>query len=270
MLLTFVHDGYTRRALVHVPPSYQGQPTPVVLSFHGRYGTGADQAQLTGFDALSDQHGFIVVYPDGVGRSWNAGYGTGYAEDHGIDDVGFVVALLGQIGAQWAIDAARLYACGMSNGSVFTHRLGCELAPTFAAIAGVAGPMATAQAPTCFPAAPMPTMVIHGTADPFVPYAGGVTDGGGSVLSAPATAQRWSEHNGCTSEPVISLRKRKVTCQLYEGPAPVVLCTVKDGGHTWPGGYQYASVFLIGVTNRDINASELIWEFFAANPKSGV
>lgn len=40
---------------------------------------------------------------------------------------------------------------------------------------------------------------------------------------------------------------------------------IDRGGHTWPG-RQYLSPWLVGDTNRDVNASELMWLFFAAQP----
>jgi polyhydroxybutyrate depolymerase len=37
---------------------------------------------------------------------------------------------------------------------------------------------------------------------------------------------------------------------------------VEDGGHTWPGSLD---VPLLGETTREIDATDLIWEFFAAH-----
>ena len=44
--------------------------------------------------------------------------------------------------------------------------------------------------------------------------------------------------------------------------APPLVVALHGGGHTWPGGYQYLPEFLIGKTNRDLDASETIWNFF--------
>ena len=263
------HGGLTRTYLVHVPPGYDGKkPVPLVLSFHGRHGQGKDQADLTGFNDVSDRHGFLVVYPDGVGKSWNALHGTGEAQARGVDDVGFVGALIDSLVEHYEIDEDRIYASGMSNGGFFAHRLGCELSERIAAIASVAGQMAPDLAKICRPAVPVPVLDIHGTRDRIVPMDGGTTDGGGSLLSAEETVGVWQRLNGCSGATKETLSRGGVVCRSSEGcKAPVTLCTVKGAGHTWPGGKQYAPRLLVGTTNRDVDASEMIWEFFDANAR---
>ncbi len=263
------YGGLTRTSLVYVPSQYDGKTAvPLVLSFHGRHGQGKNQADLTHFHKLGERNGFIVAYPDGVGKSWNAMHGTGEAQARGIDDVGFVDALLAKLTGTYKIDPDRIYAVGMSNGGFFTHRLGCERSDRFAAIATVAGEMAPPLARVCKPEQPLPILIIHGTKDRIVPYAGGDTEGGGAGLSAEKTAQTWSQLNGCNGPVQETLQKGKVVCRSYQGcRAPVTLCTVEGGGHTWPGGLQYLPKLLVGATNRDIDATEMIWQFFEANPK---
>jgi polyhydroxybutyrate depolymerase len=266
--LDLKHGGINRTSLVYVPSSYDGKtPVPLVLSFHGRHGEGKDQAKLSDLHKVGERKGFIVVYPDGVGKSWNALHGTGDAEARGIDDVGFVDALLDKLAERYKIDPNRIYASGMSNGGFFAHRLGCERSTRFAAIATVAGEMSPALAKICRPQRPIPVLIIHGTKDRIVPYAGGTTEGGGSLLSADKTAETWSQLNRCSGGLKETMHKGDVTSRSYQGcHAPVTLCTVEGAGHTWPGGDQYLPRLLVGNTNRDVNASEMIWEFFAANP----
>jgi polyhydroxybutyrate depolymerase len=267
--ISFEHGGFTRTARVHVPPAYDGKtPVPLVLSFHGRHGQGADQAELSSFHEVGSRHGFMVVYPDGVGKSWNALHGSGEAEKRGVVDVAYVDALLDRLSDRFAIDRNRIYASGMSNGGFFAHRLGCELSRRFAAIASVAGQMAPALARVCKPSEPVAVMTMHGTRDRIVPMGGGKTEGGGALLSAEKTAEVWRDLNRCGARKSETLRKGQVTCESYQDcTAPVTLCTVRGAGHTWPGGHQYAPRLLVGTTNRDIDASEVIWEFFQANPK---
>ncbi len=262
-------DGRSRTFIVHFPKGYcDEKPVPLVLSFHGRHGQGKNQAKLSGFDEVADRHGFIVVYPDGVGKSWNALHGTGEAEELGVDDVGFVGALIDTMMERYKIDPRRIYASGMSNGGVFAHRLGCEMSERFAAIASVAGQMAPKMAEQCDPTDGVAVIDFHGTKDRIVPYDGGKTKGGGDLLSAPATAGVWRSVNGCDKNSKQTFAKGDVTCLTYTGGrAPVTLCTVKGTGHTWPGGYQYMPRILVGKTSRDVDASEMIWDFFAANPK---
>jgi polyhydroxybutyrate depolymerase len=157
----------------------------------------------------------------------------------------------------------------MSNGGFFTHRLGCERSTRFAAIAAVAGGMSPVLEKACAPSAPLAVLNIHGKADPIVPYAGGTTMGGGSALAAEQTANVWQHLNSAITPPVQTFVLRDVLCRTYaDGRAPVTLCDIEHGGHTWPGGNEYAPETMVGPTNRDINASETIWEFFAANPRT--
>jgi polyhydroxybutyrate depolymerase len=66
----------------------------------------------------------------------------------------------------------------MSKGGMMSYRLGCELSSRIAAIAPVAGNMAakdgSAQDVGCMPARPVSVLAIHGTLDPYAPYAGGI------------------------------------------------------------------------------------------------
>jgi polyhydroxybutyrate depolymerase len=266
--LKFDHGGLPRISLIHVPSGYDGKtPLPVVLSFHGRHGEGKDQQKLSHFDEVSDRHRFLVVYPDGIGKSWNALHGTGEAESRGVDDVGFVRALLDRLAERYVVDKNRIYASGMSNGGFFAHRLGCELSERFAAIASVAGQMSPALAKICRPQEPVAVLDIHGTADRIVPYKGGKTDGGGSLLSAEETVSIWRRLNKSAGEGETTTNGQ-VVCRTYQGgTAPVRFCTVTGAGHTWPGGFQYLPRLLVGATNRDVDASEMIWQFFAENPK---
>src|SRR5262245_42601457 len=81
--------GVSRTYLLHVPPSYDGsRAVPLVLAFHGVGGQGWGMSRLSGFDALSDRRGFLVVYPDGLSRQWNDG-----REGRTGHDVAFVADL---------------------------------------------------------------------------------------------------------------------------------------------------------------------------------
>ena len=82
------HDGYYRCWYIHVPKSLNG-PVPLLLDMHGFGGNAEGQKRLTGFDLLADTEGFIVVWPQGMNASWNAGPGCcGHSVTDGVDDVG--------------------------------------------------------------------------------------------------------------------------------------------------------------------------------------
>jgi polyhydroxybutyrate depolymerase len=121
-----------------------------------------------------------------------------------------------------------------------------------------------------------------GTDDPLVPYKGGWIEAfvpfvkRGRVMGAEALQQFWAGNNGCSSGTELSslpdltgADDSTVTLLSAAGcrnGAAVDLYRIEGGGHTWPGGKQYLSPRLVGKTNRDISATQIIWRFFAAHP----
>jgi polyhydroxybutyrate depolymerase len=278
--LSLVHNGLTRTYKIHVPSTYDAQsPVPLVLALHGNKGTGEDMRKLTlnQFDQLSDTENFIVVYPNGIEKSWNDGRGVTPAGEKNIDDVGFIKALIENVKGRFKIDSKRIYLTGMSNGAFFSNQLGCELSNTFAAMAPVAGTMPVIIASRCNPVRPLPVIMFHGTKDVYAPYKGGQTRKGGlgPVLSAEDTALYWARKNSCNMTPIIkklpdsSRDGTSVTETTYSGGkegADVVFYSIQDAGHTWPDGWQYLPRILVGKTTQNINASRTIWQFFKAHP----
>jgi polyhydroxybutyrate depolymerase len=249
---------------VHVPASYDPQsPTAVVLSFHGYTGSPSGMAALTGLNAVADGAGFVAVHPEGTGtlRSWNGGACCGTAASTGIDDVGFVAAIVDQLESELCVDPARVFATGFSNGGFLSHRLGCELADRIAAIAPVSGVLGI---DTCTPSRPVPVLQIHGTEDSLVPYEGNPLN---DYISVDETIAGWVSRDGCTGPPAVTFQQGDATCETYSGcsgGADVALCTIAGGGHQWPGGISLPGG---GHTSTDLDATAAIWEFFAAHPR---
>jgi polyhydroxybutyrate depolymerase len=189
-----------------------------------------------------------------------------------VDDVGFVRALIDHLEQQACIDRRRVYAAGMSNGAILSHRLACDAADRIRAIGTVAG---TNMAPSCAPARPVPVMHIHGSDDAFVPVGGGLGCGPGGVAytSVADTVSGWSARDGCTGSAFTRLVEGDVTCTRF-GACPagtdVDLCIVAAGGHQWPGGTPPVvpgiGSCLFGYQTQAFSASHALWEFFAAYP----
>jgi polyhydroxybutyrate depolymerase len=268
------HDGVERTYLIHLPPAYDGEKAlPLLFAFHGGGGDGEGMPKLTHLNDIADDGGFIVVYPDGINNNWNDGRPE---VNPGVDDVGFISALIDELETTYGIDATRVYSTGISNGGMFSLRLACELAEKIAAVAPVAALMGENLSRTCAPARPVPVMFIMGTADPLVPWEGGKIEAGrldrGYVLSAAGSVSFWVEVNGCSRSPVLDYLPdedpddgTKVRRETYGGGhngTEVVLLAIEGGGHTWPGGMQYRREQVIGLTSRDIDAGEIMWDFF--------
>jgi polyhydroxybutyrate depolymerase len=265
--------GVERTFRVHVPPGYRNtQPAPVVLMLHGGGGSGEQfQMRSSSMDSIADRDGFITVYPDGTGvlRTWNGGLCCGRAVAENIDDVGFMAALLDHVEAELCTDRRRVFATGMSNGGLLSHRLACELSARIAAVAPVAGTLGISS---CAPARAVPVMHIHGTRDGHVPYEGGRGCGpsGATFTSVPDTMEHWRSQNGCGSTTTSYFEQGDGRCSAYQGcRASTVLCAIEGGGHSWPGGVSKEPVADCpsdGFQSQSFSASEVAWRFFQSNP----
>lgn len=270
---TFRSGGLDRTYLVHVPP---GDPVGLVLSLHGGGGSGMAQRGLTGFDAVADAHSLLVVYPDGFDKSWADGRGASPAARRHVDDVGFLVGLVGKLQSDYHIAAGHVFVTGMSNGGFMANRLACDRADVFAAVAPVAGTLGIGVA--CNPSRPVSVWEAHGTADRLVPFNGGDVRGRGGVshaISVDNMVKKWRSVDGCQGEPSVQVLPdagdgtvvRRLDSTACADSTEVVLLQIDKGGHTWPGGKQYLPTAVIGPTTRAVDGSEAIAEFFLAHAR---
>ncbi len=241
--LTFA--GLQRTYLVHVPAGLE-RPTGLVINLHGAGMTGDAQAAMTNYNAVADQHGFVVVYPDGIDLSWADGRGASVPDRQGVDDVGFLVALVDRLRHDYGIDPGRVFATGMSAGAFMATRLGCERADIFSAIAPVAGTLGVAF--PCAPSRPVSVFEVHGTADALVPFNGGTMLGRGGysdIVAAPAMAQRWRDVDRCPGAPVEDVMGavHRFTAVGCADGTEVVFIQVDGGGHTWLDASQASGQF---------------------------
>jgi polyhydroxybutyrate depolymerase len=266
--------GGTRTYLIHVPPNYDGKkPLPLVLVLHGGGGGGQSAEKMTGMSAKADKENFLVAYPNGDGileshlLTWNSGNCCGYAQKHNIDDTAFLRVLIDKLERDYAVDSKRVYATGISNGGMMSHRLACEAADKIAAV----GPVAGALNLDCRPSAPVSIIAIHGTADQNVLYDGGI----GKNQFGPARDDRpvayaisfWVKEDGCAPAPQRnenSVLRTDIYADCRNGTG-VALYTVVGGGHAWPGGDRLAH--FLDAPNPNVPATDLIWSFFVAHPK---
>jgi polyhydroxybutyrate depolymerase len=278
---TFSHDGLERQYILHQPSLKTGHSItrPLLLVLHGGGGTNQGMLRLTNrrFNELADRDGFFVVYPQGIDKSWNDGRPDKISDAHrkGINDVGFLQALIEDLIARYPIDAKRIFVSGISNGGLMLYRLGCSLPDKIRAIAPVTAQIPAAIAPLCGSESTVSLAVFNGTADPLVPYDGGQITvfrrQRGAVLSTDETIRIWQRKNRCSPEAGVTefpdvaadgTRVTKIEYSRCKNESKVVLYRIEGGGHTWPGGRQYLPVRRIGRTTRDINGCDEIWQFF--------
>ena len=266
-------DGITRNHIVYVPTSYQpGQSLPLVFVLHGFTQSAEAIMNVSGFNAVAEANNFIVAYPNGVGNAWNTN--SGFPGGSTANDPGYINALADVLITEFGIDSNRVYSCGFSAGGFMSHRLACESTRCFAAIASVSGTMSNTASDACAPQNSTPVMQIHGTSDFVVSYNGSIFSG----VGAEDVIDRWVDLLACPTEAVITLlpdldpndnstveRRDYSPC---DGNAAVVLLKVNGGGHQWPG--STAALGGIGNINRDIVASDEIWDFFQGYSCAGI
>lgn len=261
--------GLQRSYVLHVPP---GPPSGLVINLHGAGMNGGQQAALTGFDAVADQYGFVVAYPDGVDASWADGRGASVPDRQGVDDVGFLSSLIERLSREFPIPPGRVFVTGMSAGAFMANRLACERADLVAASAPVAGTLGVAQ--PCAPSRPVSVLAVHGTADPVVPFNGGPMVGRGGpseIVSAPALAERWREINRCpgplVNDPAATGEIQESSATGCAGGTEVLLVSINGGGHTWPAGRFSLPADVVGRTSFAVDASGATAQFFAAQTR---
>lgn len=240
---TLQHDGQTREYLVHVPASYDGSAAvPLVIDIHGLTSSATAQKGLSGWTAKSDEVGFVLVHPQGLGNSWNGGdLCCGSSQSSGVDDEGFMRAIVTTMSAKACIDPKRVYATGLSNGGAMSHLLACRAADVFAATAPVS--MGNGTRP-CEPSRPISVILFRGTTDTLVSY------NGGAFPSAQADFDQWKMLDACSGQPADT----HGVCKAYTGCAAgteVTLCTI-NGGH----------VLYSAAESQGAPVPDVVWEAF--------
>jgi len=251
----------------------------LLLVLHGTNIDGATIRQWTGyaFDELADQHGFVVLYPDGYRKSWNdcRNDAPTATKAENVDDVGFLRALVERYRLTNGVDPAKVFVFGYSNGGQMAFRLAGGPNRFVTGVAVVAANLPVPQAFSCDWQSPAtPIMLVSNTADGIVLYGGGEVrlfgTSHGRVLSARATAEQMARRNGITTPPraipvhdgpddrpmpVSGLRWRE------PGKATVEWYTVWGGGHSVPQP-RFRFPRIMGPTATRFNAPRQAVAFF--------
>ena len=281
---SLTHKAIKRSYLVRMPPRASANaPLPVVLNFHGGGGNAKTQKWYSRMDETADREGFIAVYPNGTGGfgdrllTWNAGNCCGEAALNRVDDVGFALAVLDDLARRTPVDSTRIYATGLSNGSMMAYRFAAEASDRVAAVAGVAGAMTLLD---FAPKLPVAVMHIHSVDDQRALYDGGL----GPVFpmantrvfhaSVSSMLTKWLDHNRCSAQGEAAIpiagssadeghTATRYTWRPCREGTEVVLWKLTGPGHVWPGGQRDFLPLLLGTSSAVIDANREMWRFFS-------
>jgi polyhydroxybutyrate depolymerase len=274
--------GLKRSYRVYVP---RGLPkhSPLVVVMHGSGEDGATIRKETGyrFEQLSDEHGFVVVYPDSYSFDWDdcSVVGDFVANGRDVDDVGFLIALTDKLIAENALDRNRVFATGVSAGGFMSIRLALEAPSRFRAVAPVS---ANVPAPDNFKCHPIgqgtSVLFMNGTKDPLVPFGGGEVNllgffyKGGNVLSSRDSARYFADLDKIADPPKVSQAHASDGADterlLWKGDAglEVELVAIQGGGHGIPQAV-WRRPRLLGPSPMAPDGPGIIWSFFERQRK---
>lgn len=275
---SIVHNGLVRYFQLRLPTTANDtQNRPLVLNLHGGSGNMVSAQGFTQMNPVADANGFAIAWPQGYGVappgfSWADGRNTS-ADQAGVDDVGFLNALVDSLVEDYGFDDQRIYICGFSNGGFMVQRMACESPSKFAAMASLGCSMDVDLFAACSPDLVRPFLMMNGTSDPAMPYEGGPMENPlvTPVVPVEDAVNFWKQTLQCQTENSINLpnlstsdnssieRFQYTNCHCS---AEMWFYRIDNGGHTWPGVYLPQLEATLGVTNLDISASSELWAFF--------
>ncbi len=240
--------GFRRSFRLHLPAVMDETP-PLVVALHGGFANGRIMEQQSNLSRLADREGFVVAYPNGLGilgllRHWNGGYCCAKAMKDGLDDVGFIDRVVEWVAARHTIDGERVYVIGYSNGGMIAYDYAAKRADRLAGLGIWASSIGSSEGELAWSWTPpdtrLPVFIAHGLVDDRLLY--GASDKNGQArLGAKGSAVAWVEVNGCGDTPEVTQTRDGAVHRMTwcaGSPEPVVLLSLEDWGHDWPGPHK--------------------------------
>jgi polyhydroxybutyrate depolymerase len=280
--LVLEHGGRQRRAEVYVPPGLPaGEAIPLLIVLHPAL-TSAAAVRGYGLDAEAERLGFIVAYPEGTpepddpaAHTWNAGYCCGQGRDSGSDDVGFVLAVIARLRADYPVDGGHVGVAGHSNGGMLAHRVAASsggVVSSLMVVAGSVGGQVDRSEPVQrvpAPGHPVSALLVHARDDSVVAYEGGNPSGPFEPrridLSVHEAVALWKQADGLSGEGQATASDQVTTTSWTGGLQGTELVFVStQGGHGWPGVTGGQPPFFR--SPAEPKATPLVAGFFMAHP----
>lgn len=246
-----------REYYVYEPKALKGKKNrPAIIAFHGYKSDANGFRWLISPDKWADKHGFVMIYPNAIKKSWNAGKGMG-RQNKTSDDAGFAAALPKLIVERHDIAKDQIYAMGFSNGAQVVAKLLCHHADQIAGAAMVAQSL---NEDNCQPSHKVPVVMMHGMQDRAAPYKGG---GKFELRSHKDSLAFFKTQYGINAKKATIKEDKTFKCSQYKDndKTAIVGCSMYNDGHQWPGSRDFM-VKELGTTNKNLSANDFIMRFF--------
>jgi len=246
----YTGPGGSRNYKLYIPAPRAGRKAmPLIVMLHGCKQNPDDFAAGTGMNALADEHGFLVAYPEQTSRAngancWNWFNAADQARDGAEPSI--IAGIAREIASTEAVDKRRVFVAGLSAGAAMAVILGTTHADVFAAVgahsglphgaahdvasafAAMHGGLRSATAPL-----PVPTIVFHGDQDRTV-----VASNGDAIVAQAIAGQGGKLHRK-TIDGRASKDKREHVQTIWtddKGRPRVEQWSLHGGTHAWSGG----------------------------------
>ncbi|MDA3846000.1 MAG: alpha/beta hydrolase-fold protein [Vallitaleaceae bacterium] len=254
--LTYNYNGISREYILYLPEGVY-KDSPLVFVFHGYTSTAENIKSYANLKDLADENDFVVCYPQGIEDDYGMNHWNANLAMSEVDDVGFIVELVGFLEETYKLDESRTFTTGMSNGGFMSYALAMDAADTFEAMASVSGLMSYEVWDSREKAIPIPVLHFHGTADKIVPIDGSMSilGGWGGAPAVPEMIAFWADVDACENLEEIVIDEN-TTAYYYtsdDSDRAVWYYETQGFGHEWP----------IKGVNASFNATDVIWEFFS-------
>ena len=276
--------GSIKREFSFYLPKQLAKHPGIVFVIHGSGSTSKDMQILTGFqfDKLADKYkDFIVVYPQSYEKYWNdcRKESSFISKKMNIDEIAYFEKMIDYLSETFSINKSEVFASGFSNGGQMCYKLAKEIPDKFKGISAVCSNLPVETNNDCYEKnLPVSIIIINGNTDPYNPYNGGEVIVGdnqkrGSILSTSRTIDYWLNINKCDTlnkkiynfpdldktdnSTAISFVYRSSITNKKVG-----YIKVNNGGHIFPNPAFTSWSKELGNVNRDVNAPEIIIEFF--------
>jgi len=240
-----VSFGGTRPFKLFVPTSYnKANPAPLILALHGYSRSGNQLEKYLNITAVAQARGILYVHPDGTAdkaknRFWNATPECCDFATKKVNDDAYLMSIIDEVSKKYAVDPARIYIIGHSNGGFMANRMACNHANRIAAVVSLAGG-SYIKSSACQATAPISVLQIWGTSDETYKSNHIL---GRAIPGAVQTTASWAKLDRCSMKVVKlpvrldlerKLKGEETTISQYQGcPAgtTVELWTIVGGEH---------------------------------------